>query len=444
MLASNWPKIILVAGCITGLMVVLSIVQRRRHLHAEIARKLMHIGSGLVALALPWLFTENWPIVVLTVLATSGMLAAKYMKRLQDNLGAVTGRVLRNTLGEICFPLGAGILFILAKGDVLQYSIPILILTFADATAALIGVFYGVMRYTTSDRTKTLEGSLAFFQAAFLSTLVPLLLFTELGRAETLLIALLMALLSMLLDAIAWCGLDNLLIPVLSFLALRAFLHLDAWILTLQLIATLTLLIFVLAWRTRTTLNDSAVLATAVYGYGCWALGGWQWVLPPLTLFLGYNLLSPPDVEDHTRPYTVQVVLGVGAVGLFWLILADLFAHRAYYFPFMLSFAAQLAMIGSARALRVTGPRAARLLLARNVVVSWLLLFIPFALIDRVRPAGWRYAISALLSIGIAVTLFAFTQGGPDGYRNATPRWVWQALSAGLASLIGLAMVQIV
>jgi phytol kinase len=443
-MVENWFKIILVALSIAGLMLALSIIQRKRHLHAEIARKLMHIGSGVVALSLPRLFTEKWPVFLLTVLAASGMFAVKYTKSLQGNIGAVTGSVMRNTLGEICFPIGAGILFFLSKGDALLYSIPLLILTFADATAALIGVFYGVMRYTTSDGTKTLEGSLAFFQAAFLSTLVPLLLFTDIGRTETLLIALLMALLSMLLDAIAWWGLDNLLIPVLSFLALRAFIHLDGWILTLQLVVTMTLLIFVLYWRKRTTLNDSAVLATAIYGYFCWALGGWQWVLPPLILFLSYNVLSPRDADGNKRPYTVQVVLGVGAVGLFWLILADVFENWAFYFPFMLSFAAQLAMIGSARTLRVAGQRSLIMLLARNIIVSWLLLFIPFALIGSLPNGGWIYAVSALFSIGIGVTLFALTQSGPDGYRNATPRWMFQALSAGLASLIGLAAVQMV
>src|SRR5690606_12287860 len=120
------------------------------------------------------------------------MAAVKWLAALRATLGRVTGSVLRSTLGEICFPLAAGILFVLARGDRLLYSIPLLILTFADASAALIGVFYGVRRYTTSEGSKTLEGSLAFFQAAFLSTLVPILLFTTLGRAETLLIALLM------------------------------------------------------------------------------------------------------------------------------------------------------------------------------------------------------------------------------------------------------------
>lgn len=443
MVDNNWLKIILVLGCVAGLMVVLARRQRQQQMHPEIARKAMHIGAGLVALSLPWLFQEGWPVLILTVLATAGMVAVKYWKGLRENIGTVTGSVVRKTLGEICFPISAGLLFAFAHDHVLLYSIPLLILTFADASAALIGVFYGVMRYTTADGAKTLEGSLAFFQAAFLSTLTPLLLFTNLGRAETLLIALLMGLLSMLLDAVAWWGLDNLLIPLLSFLALRSFIVLDARTLLAELVVTLILLLFSLVWRKRTTLNDGAVLATAIYGYLCWTLGGWVWMLPPLILLVSYNVLSPRDNPDNQRRYTTPVVLSVGAVGLFWLIVANVFNRQAFYYPYMLSFAAQLAMISLARALRVAPHPGPATLLVSNVAISWGLLLVPFYFVYALPDHLWLYALSALLSIGVGVGAFALTQVGPNGYRNTLQRWFWQALSAGLTSLIGLTVVQL-
>ena len=444
MVDNNWLKIILVVSCVAGLMLALARLQRKHQIHPEIARKAMHIGSGLVALSLPWLFQEGWPVFVLTLLSTTGMMAVKYLKCLRGNIGGVTGSVVRKTLGEICFPIGAGLLFAFAQGNVLLYSIPLLILTFADASAALIGVFYGVMRYTTADGTKTLEGSLAFFQAALLSTLTPLLLFTNLGRAETLLIALLMALLAMLLDAVAWWGLDNLLIPLLSFLALRSFITLDAHTLTVHVVVTLVLLLFSLVWRKRTTLNDSAVLATAIYGYLCWTLGGWVWMLPPLILLVSYNGLSPRDNPDNQRRYTTPVVLSVGAVGLFWLIVANVFNRHALYYPYMLSFAAQLAMISLARALRVAPHPGSATLWVSKVAMSWVLLLAPFFFVYDLNDQRWLYALSALLSISVGVGAFALTQWGPDGYRNTMQRWFFQALGAGLTSLIGLTVVQLV
>jgi phytol kinase len=425
------------------MMGALAILQRRRSLHPEWARKLMHIGSGLVALSLPWLFAVTWPVLVLTVLASGGMLAVKYWSTFRTSVGTVTGSVVRPTLGEVWFPLGAGLVFVLADGDKLLYSIPILILTFADASAALVGIFYGRFQYSTSEGAKTLEGSLVFFQTAFLSALIPILLFTTIGRPETLMIALLMALLAMLLDALAWWGLDNLLIPVLSFLMLQVFVTLDAQTLLVQFIVTMLMIIFALIWRKRTTLNDSALMGTVFYGYLCWTLGGWLWVLPPLLLFLSYNLLSPPDVKREERTYSVQVMLGVGAVGLAWLMLADIFNAPALFFPFLLSFATQLAMIGSSRYLAASDGISVPLHVLRSVLLSWLIYLVPFAFIVGWQRMTWIYLIAGLLGISVGAAVFAASQTGPDGYRDSTTRWIVQTLSAGLASGLGFAAMQI-
>ena len=440
----NWLKIALVILCVAGMMGVLAILQRRHSLHPEWARKLMHIGSGLIALSLPWLFSENWPVLVLTVLAAGGMLAVKYRPAFRSRVGTVTGSVVRPTLGEVWFPLGAGLVFVLADSDKLLYSIPILILTFADASAALIGIFYGRFQYSTSEGAKTLEGSLVFFQTAFLSALIPILLFTPIGRAETLLIAMLMALLAMLLDALAWWGLDNLLIPVLSFLMLEAFIRLDAQTLLVQFVVTILMIIFALIWRKRTTLNDSALMGAVFYGYLCWTLGGWIWVLPPLLLFLSYNLLSPPDVERDERPYSVQVMLGVGAVGFFWLMLADIINAPVLIFPFILSFATQLAMIGSSRYLAASDSLSAPLLVLRSALLSWLIYLVPFAFVIGWQRATWVYLVSGLLAISAGAAMFAATQTGPGGYRDSAHRWLVQTLSAALASVLGFAAMQIV
>lgn len=442
----NLIKIGLLAGCVVGLMLLLSVYQKRRRPHPEWVRKLMHLGAGGIALSLPWLFDENWPVLTLSLLAAGGMFAVTSLTALRNNLGAVTGGVFRRTLGEVCFPLGAGVIFVLADGNWLLYTIPILILTFADAAAALVGVFYGMLHYTTSDGMKTWEGSITFLLAAFLCTLIPLLLFTEIGRVELLLIALLMAILSMLLDAVAWWGLDNFLIPVLSFLLLHEFIDLGAPSLTFQLGLTLVMLAGVMLWRKRTTLNDSAILVTVIYGYLCWNLADWRWVIPPLILLLSYNFLSPPDVAPSERPYTVQVVLSVGAAGLFWLMLANITRISGFYYPFVLTFAAQLAMIGSSRHLRAARELGLVRLVTRSVLVAWVLLFIPFAAVTALTASTrviWLDALAGLLAIAIGAAAFILSQG-EDGYRNSPQRWLLQTLSAGLASVLGFAAIQLV
>src|SRR5690606_16105111 len=114
----------------------------------------------------------------------------------------------------------------------------------ADALAALIGLAYGRVRYVTSEGLKSAEGSIIFFAVAFMSVHVPLLLFTDVGRAQTLLIATIVGLLSMLVEAVAIKGLDNLLIPIAAYAMLRWYMGATVEALALRLVVTVALLVF--------------------------------------------------------------------------------------------------------------------------------------------------------------------------------------------------------
>ncbi|MCB9104568.1 MAG: hypothetical protein H6633_10040 [Anaerolineales bacterium] len=147
-------------------------------------------------------------------------------------------------IGEIYFVGGVATLFFLTGDDPLRFSIPILLLALADAAAALVGIRYGRRHYTTFDGDKTLEGSLAFLVTAFFCIQVPLLLFSPLQSVETLLIALLLSLLLMMVEAVAWRGLDNFFIPIFGFLLLDGAMGMSIGELVGQLVLTVPLAIF--------------------------------------------------------------------------------------------------------------------------------------------------------------------------------------------------------
>ena len=255
-----WLGMGLVLAIFGGLMVGLQAYRRRRSPHPELTRKLLHVGMGLVALTLPWLFAQAWPVLVLVGVTVIILTAVKRSATLQGHLGGVIDGVARESLGEIYFPLAVGLVFLLSRGHASLFCIPILILTLADTVAALIGMRYGRLRYATVEGSKSIEGSFAFFAVAFLSTHIPLLLFTDSGPAKTLLIAMTLALLVMLLEAIAWRGLDNLLVPLGAFALLRAYLAMDVATLTVQLGVMISLTILAMFWRRRAIFTDSKLL----------------------------------------------------------------------------------------------------------------------------------------------------------------------------------------
>ena len=249
LLANPLAGIVLTLLLFGGLMIVLKVYREKCAPHPELLRKLLHIGMGLVTLSFPWLFARPWPVFVLAGVAAALLLAIKAPGPLRKLMGGVVDGVERQGYGDIYFPIAVALLFQLARGDKLLYCVPILLLTLGDAIAALVGVRYGSIKYTTGEGNKSAQGSLAFFIVGFFCTLAPLLLFTQTGRAQTLLISLIIGLLAMLLEAVAWSGLDNLFLPLGGFLLLKTHIGMSLSTLVTHFLVTLALFVFVVMWR---------------------------------------------------------------------------------------------------------------------------------------------------------------------------------------------------
>jgi phytol kinase len=450
-----WLGMAFVLVTLVGLLLGLRLWQRWGTPHPELVRKLLHISMGSVTLTFPWLFHEAWPVLVLWVLSTGGMLALRLVKGLRSGLGSVVCGVGRSSWGEVYFPAAVGILFLLyLHGDGplaerrILYCVPILLLTLADAVAALIGVNYGRWHYATADGRKSTEGSLAFFICAFFCVHVPLLVFTDTGSTETLLIALLLAWLAAMFEAIAWAGLDNLILPLVSYLLLKIYLGLPWPELAGRLAITAALMAFVLLFHSRTTLQGSAALGAFLVGYISWALGGWRWLLAPLILFLSYTLLSPRTEATRRRVHNVHAVVCVCSAGLVWLflfrVLGDPEQEAAFLYLFTLSFAAHLAIIGVARLRRDYPELSARSLVGACVLQGWLLMFLPYLVLEWFSPVSLRCALCALPAVAVAAAGFYCTQPQIHDCPADTPRWLRQAATAGIGSAIGLAPLYLV
>jgi phytol kinase len=434
-----WPAIALVVTALLGMLAALRALRVRHSLHPELTRKLAHVGIGLASLSYPWLFREAWPVVLLGALGVLTLLALRHVPMLRGSVGAVVNGVNRSSAGDLYFPIAATGLFLLARGDRVLYSIPILTLALADAVAALVGVFYGHFKYegAEGEGQKSLEGSAAFLLVAFLATHVPLLLGTDVGRAESLLIGLTVGVLVMILEAVAWRGLDNLFIPFGGFLLLRAFLALDATALVARLAATLAMLGLVLALRRRRTLTDAAVLAGVLIGYVAWSVGGWRWLVPPLVLFLLYTLLWPRSSQIRERPHDVTAVLSVTGCGVLWLLLATVLARPGLYFPYTLAFAANLVFIGINWLRDYRRAPAWRAVLP-SAVVAWAAFTLPYLAVTGAAPPAALHAaiaLGALLLAGVAYVLVIPRRHHAEPSRDFP--WTRQALLGLGASVAG-------
>jgi len=123
---------------------------------------------------------------------------------------------------------------VFTQGAPWKYVICVLVLTTADALAALVGSRWGRLRYEVDHNSKSVEGSAVFLVATFLAVLIPLLLWPTpidpLKQSTPLVTCLLTALLIAVpttgLEAISQHGRDNLWVPLGALLILNNTLHL--------------------------------------------------------------------------------------------------------------------------------------------------------------------------------------------------------------------------
>ena len=217
-----------VPAALSALIVFAALARHLALVTGEAARKIVHVGMGSICCTFPWLFMDKWPVWLLGGLAFATLLAIRLLPALRTSAGSALHDVKRRSWGDLAFPLAVVGLWQFADGNTVLFIAPMLVLTFADATAAMVGSGWGRLHYQVSEGHKSWEGSLAFFVVGFLAIHIPVLLGTDIGRLESLLIAAIIAVLVMIAEAIAWRGLDNVFIPLLVVLLLNRLMGLKA------------------------------------------------------------------------------------------------------------------------------------------------------------------------------------------------------------------------
>jgi len=434
LILGTWTAMALVAAMLACVFVAVSQFRKRFNPQPETSRKLLHIGMGPVILAFPWVFETAWPVLALCacVLGAMAILRSRPAVGVFADWGHSLHDIRRSSWGDFCYPLATAILFVVAHQEPMLYVIPMLLLIIADAVAALIGQSYGLHAYQTLDGTKTLEGSIAFFQSAFLSVLLALILFTEVGRKETVLIALMLGLLVTLFEAVAWRGLDNLFVPLGGFLLLKIYLAMDMRQLLARALVLCSLLAAIVFLRRRTTLNDSGVVGSVLAGYVSWAIGGWHWLLPPVIALCFYSMVVPKP-NSHGRHSTLQSVFYVTAPGLFWLFLGHTLNKPLLVLPYTIAYGLQLTMSAVARR-RFLGRPALMAVSGKSALEAWSLMLIPFLLLQDA-PISTPWLPLMVLPIDASVALFfAYTQTPRPDYPRDMSRlhvqtWIALAVS---------------
>lgn len=306
-------------GLLSVVYICLHFLKKKFSLPAEISRKMIHISLGLTTLSFPFIFKDSLIVWIMCSISVISLFLLKYTK-LRKSLGSTLHDVDRHSYGDILFPLSVAILFQLSHTTPVFYIISILVLTLADALAAIIGVYYGKAHYDASEGIKSWEGSLFFFITAFLCIQIPLLLMSDFNNANIIIVAAFIALLITLCEAVSWQGLDNLFIPLGVYITLTNYLNYHISTLILLVFTLIIILVSGICLRKKSTMNFSALIFSIVLGFLYVTLDPFSFVIP-LSMFLLYSYLVRKEHDKLKNSHTVLTILYLNLGGLFWAFL---------------------------------------------------------------------------------------------------------------------------
>ena len=203
-------------------MGLLSMVRSSHKIGQELKRKSFHVGFGLVALSFPLVWTESWMVVTGFALALGWMFAVRVLPCLQKYFGSVLHDCDRKSMGEFYYAVSVAGLILVTRDSPLLYVIPILILSLADAAAAIFGRLIPSQALSGCLRGKSVAGCTAFFVVAAAICVATLTFFTQLPVWQIAVCALVVATATCLAEAICRRGLDNLVVPFVAWAVLAA------------------------------------------------------------------------------------------------------------------------------------------------------------------------------------------------------------------------------
>ncbi|MGB8356211.1 MAG: hypothetical protein WCD79_20100 [Chthoniobacteraceae bacterium] len=435
-----WPAIFLVLGTLACLVAIVRLVQSRFDWNPEISRKTVHMFMGLICLAFPWLFNEVWPVWILAGMAVAALGSIRLVSALRARFGSVLGGVQRKTWGELFFPVSVAFLFWLANGNTLLFRIPVLILAFADAVAALIGRRYGFAQYETDDGWKSIEGSASFFMAAFLSTHIPLLLFSNIGRLECLLTAIIVGFVLMLMEAIAWRGLDNLFVPLVCYVLLARLMGQTAYDLSMLLCVLLAIMPGLFLWRKARRLTQSALIGAALVLYVTWAVADWHWLIAPAMTACAYTLLCLRPAATPQK-HTVHAIACIGGLGLAWLCFSGHMETVNVVYCYGVGYGVHLGVIAFAHYANRTRPGSTAVALCKSALLGYLPLAVPYLVVWRKNTNLIPLASGAFLIVALSIAVFAAWQPQLRPCPSDAERWTRQGIIATVASVIAFDLI---
>ncbi|MFQ6675295.1 MAG: DUF92 domain-containing protein [Fidelibacterota bacterium] len=286
--SNPWITFLVFLALILGLLGLTELMRRKGKWSPEGTRKFLHLVVGILVILCPFLFDSRIPpatLAVIFILINGAALKTRTLKGMHG-----TGR---RTYGTVYFPVAFLILTLFWWERPITLVTSLLLLTFADTTAAVVGErAKSPDRYVAWSDEKSVQGTLTMFLVSLLlvgggvPVLYRLAGLTPPGVETVVPLSLFIAALATIAEGMSHAGSDNLTVPLVAAVGIDLFqanaqsghpLGLLFW-------AVFSLVLAWSAFRLNALTIDGA-LGAFVMGVFIFGIGTWKFMIP-LTVFL--------------------------------------------------------------------------------------------------------------------------------------------------------------
>jgi len=213
----------ILSTCFLALFALAEILYHKVKVNVELTRKLVHFGTGILTLLFPILLNSHWYVLFLCAsFAVILLLSLKY------NLLQSINAIERKSWGSLLYPLAVYLTYLFytyspnGSQNLAYFYLPILILAICDPIAALVGKSFPYKKFKIGKDSKTVSGCTGFFVSCLILSIGVILYFNPSFNftVENIGFILVLAMATMLTEALSGRGIDNLTIPACVMLVI--------------------------------------------------------------------------------------------------------------------------------------------------------------------------------------------------------------------------------
>ncbi|MCA9970126.1 MAG: hypothetical protein KC425_07920 [Anaerolineales bacterium] len=216
---NNWIGLLLCFAYVFAIIGLAEGLRRWRGYSSGFTRKVIHVGVGMMSWGLHWLFDSPWYFIFTALcFAVLNFLDWRY------HFFAAMASSDPSNLGTVYFPIAAAVVAYIFWDQPPLMVAALMPLTWGDGLAPVIGKLYGRRQYRVHTSIRTLEGSLGFFVAGWLFTWLALWAVggtPVISVVEAVWPALVIVLVTTVIEGISIWGIDNLTITAAAVLILK-------------------------------------------------------------------------------------------------------------------------------------------------------------------------------------------------------------------------------